>query len=228
MNQVIAYIRVSTDKQDSNNQHHELLTYAHQKRLDITEFIEISIGSRKTTKDRRIDELLEKLQAGDILLVTEISRLGRSTAEVIGTVNEILKKKVRLIAIKNSLDVSNKEDIGSKVTVAMFSLIAEIERDLISRRTKEALAAKRRLGVRLGKPKGTIQRSKFDSHESQIRELLTLGLSVRKIAKFLGLSNHIGLNNYINKRKLRDGANVVSLESKKASQRPDAVLTMAA
>ena len=86
----------------------------------------------------------------------------------------------------------------------MFSLFAELERDLISSRTKEALASKKAQGIKLGKPKGTIQKSKFDNDIDKIKELLSLGLSVRKIAKYLGLSNHIGLNNYITRRKLKD------------------------
>ncbi len=85
----------------------------------------------------------------------------------------------------------------------MFSLFAELERDLISSRTKEALAAKRLQGVQLGKPKGTIQKSQFDEHRERIQELLGLGLSVREIAKLLGYSSHLALNTYINKRGLR-------------------------
>jgi len=91
----------------------------------------------------------------------------------------------------------------SKVMVTMFSLFAELERDLISMRTKEALANKKANSMKLGKPKGTIQQSKFDKDVDRIKELLGLGLSVRKIAKHLGLSNHIGLNNYIKKRHLK-------------------------
>ena len=94
--------------------------------------------------------------------------------------------------------------MSSKVMVTMFSLFAELERDLISARTKEALASKKAQGIKLGKPKGTIQKSKFDAHVERIKELLELGLSVRKIAKHLGFSNHIGLNNYITKRKLKN------------------------
>ena len=88
-------------------------------------------------------------------------------------------------------------------SITLFSLFAELERDLISLRTKEALAAKRRQGVTLGKPKGTIQKSKFDADLARIKELLGLGLSVRKIAQLLGYPNHLALNTYVNKRKLR-------------------------
>lgn len=102
-------------------------------------------------------------------------------------------------------------DMTSKVIVTMFSLFAELERDLISVRTKEALASKKVQGIQLGKPKGTIQKSKFDVHVERINELLELGLSVHKIAKHLGFSSHIGLNNYIAKRKLRNTQKSVAL-----------------
>jgi DNA invertase Pin-like site-specific DNA recombinase len=91
----------------------------------------------------------------------------------------------------------------SKIIVTLFSLFAELERDLISLRTREALAAKKAQGVRLGKPVGTIQASKFDKDRERIEELLGLGLSVRKTASLLGYSNHIGLNNYVARRQIR-------------------------
>ncbi len=93
--------------------------------------------------------------------------------------------------------------MNSKIVTTLFSLFAELERDLISLRTKEALAAKRMQGVTLGKPKGTIRKSKFDKDREKIKELLKLGLSVRKITKLLWYTNHIALNTYINKRKLQ-------------------------
>lgn len=93
--------------------------------------------------------------------------------------------------------------MSSKIIVTLFSLFAELERDLVSLRTKEALAAKRAQGIKLGKPSGTVQASKFDENRERIEELLSLGLSVRKIAKLLGYSNHVGLNTYIRKRGIR-------------------------
>ena len=202
MGKILAYIRTSTDKQDLNNQKLEILEFARRRNLKVDEFLEISISSRKTTKQRRIDELLQTLNTSDLLIVTELSRLGRSTVEVISLVNEMAKRSIRLIVIKQNLDLS-KSDMTSKIAVTMFSLFAELERDLISMRTKEALAAKKHQGVALGKPKGTIQKSKFDKDFNKIKEFLALGLSVRKIAKVLGYNNHLSLNTYINKRNLR-------------------------
>jgi len=202
MSKIIAYLRASTDKQDLNHQKLELLEFARKKSLAIDEFIEITVSSRKTNKQRRIDELLERLVEADTLMVTELSRLGRSTSEVIDLVNRLTKRNVRLIICKQNLDIS-QQDINSKVSLTFFALFSDLERDLISLRTKEALASKKRQGQILGKPKGTIQKSKFDKHLEKIEELLGYGLSVRKIAKVLEYTNHISLNTYINKRKLR-------------------------
>jgi DNA invertase Pin-like site-specific DNA recombinase len=203
MSQTIAYIRTSTGKQDLNNQKLEILEYARKNDLKVDAFVEITISSRKTTKQRRIEEVLQTLTDSDTLIVTELSRLGRSTAEIIALINELVARSIRLIVLKQNLDI-NQHDMNSKIIITLFSLFAELERDLISLRTKEALAAKKLQGVKLGKPKGTIQKSKFDTDLERIKELLKLGVSVRKIAKLLGYSNHLALNTYINKRHLHE------------------------
>ncbi|MEM7175821.1 MAG: recombinase family protein [Chlamydiota bacterium] len=208
--QTIAYIRTSTDKQDNDNQKLEIYEYARKQEMKIDEILQVQISSRKNRLQRRIDELIDKLSEGDTLIVTEISRLGRSTAEVIQIINGMLEKKIRVIAIKQGLDINN-HDINSKVIVTMFSLLGELERDLVSLRTKEALATKKAQGVKLGKPKGIIQRSKFDGDLERIKELLSLGVSIRKMSRILGYSNHISLNNYIKKRKIQDQVKKVFL-----------------
>ena len=202
MGKIVAYIRTSTDKQDLNHQKLEILEFARKKSLHVDDFIEITISSRKTSKQRRIDELLEHLVEADTLIVTELSRLGRSTAEVIGLINGLIQRNIRIMIIKQGMDIE-QQNMQSKVMVTLFSLFSELERDLVSLRTKEALAAKKAQGQILGKPKGTIQKSKFDVDIDKIKELLALGLSVRKTAKLLGYSNHIGLNTYIKKRNVR-------------------------
>jgi DNA invertase Pin-like site-specific DNA recombinase len=203
MKQILAYLRTSTNKQEISNQKLEILEFAHRKNFKIDGFIESTISSRKSSKQRRIDELIGKLSSGDTLIVTELSRLGRSTAEVISLVNSLVEGKVRLRILKQNLDIK-EHDMNSKIIITLFSLFGELERDLVSLRTKEALAAKKSQGIKLGKPKGTIQKSKFDKDVERIKELLGLGLSVRKIARSLGYSNHIGLNTYVKKRNLRE------------------------
>jgi len=164
--------------------------------------IELTISSRKSPKQRRIEELTHRLDPSDTLIVTELSRLGRSTAEVIALTNALVEKSIRVIILKQNLDI-RQHDMNSKIIITLFSLFGELERDLVSSRTKEALAAKKAQGQILGKPRGTIQKSKFDAHQEKIKELLGIGLSVRKIAKVLGYSNHIALNEYLNKRQLK-------------------------
>jgi putative DNA-invertase from lambdoid prophage Rac len=202
MAQTLAYIRVSDDKQDVKNQRHEILEAARLKDLKIDDFVSITMTSRKTAAQRRIDEVLARLQCGDTLIVTELSRLGRNTAEIILLVNALVQRGIRLIALKQHIDLTD-HDMSSKIIITVFSLLAELERDLISMRTREALAAKKSQGITLGKPKGTIQKSKFDADRERIEELLNIGLSVRKIAKILNYPNHHSLNTYINKRGLR-------------------------
>lgn len=202
MSKIIAYLRSSTDKQDLSHQKLELLEFARKKALSIDEFVEVTISSRKTSKQRRIEEILERLNDADTLMVTELSRLGRSTAEIISLVNTLSQRGIRLVILKQNLDIS-QQDMNAKVTLTLFSLFAELERDLISLRTKEALASKKRQGQILGKPKGTIQKSKFDKDSEKIKELLGYGLSIRKIAKVLGYTNHIAINTYINKRNIK-------------------------
>jgi DNA invertase Pin-like site-specific DNA recombinase len=138
MSKTIAYLRASTDKQDLKNQKLEIFEYARKNQLEVNDFIQITISSRRTSKDRRIDEMVLALDGADTLIVTELSRLGRSTAEVIGLVNELIKKEVRVIAIKQNLDI-RQQNMNSKIIITLFSLFAELERDLISSRTKEAL-----------------------------------------------------------------------------------------
>lgn len=198
----IAYLRASTNKQEVDNQRLEILEYARKNDLKVDDFIEVTISSKRSTKQRRIDEMMERLEGSDILIATELSRLGRSTAEVISLVNELLKQGVRVILTKQNLDITN-HDMASKIIVTLFSLFAELERDLISLRTKEALSAKKAKGMILGKPKGTIQKSMYDKDLETIKEWLALGLSGRKISKNLGYGTYISLNTYINKRKLR-------------------------
>ncbi len=205
----IAYLRASTNKQDLDHQRLELLEYARRHDLNVDDFIEVTISSRRSRKRRRIEELLARLEGADTLMVTELSRLGRSTAEVIALVNELLQRGVRVILSKQGLDMkppgpAGQQDMVSKIVVTLFSLFAELERDLISLRTKEALAAKKQQGVQLGKPKGTIQRSMYDKDLEQIKAWLKLGLSARKISEHLDYGTHISLNTYLKKRKIRE------------------------
>jgi DNA invertase Pin-like site-specific DNA recombinase len=169
---VLGYIRVSTETQDVRNQRHEILEYANSRGYRVDEFLEIEISSRRDSRARGIDGLLERLQTGDVLIVSELSRIGRSVIEIISIVNSLITREVRFVAIKQGFDIKGDHDVQTKVMITIFSLLAELERDLISQRTIKALAAKRAQGVRLGRPKGSLGRSKLDTKVAEILELL--------------------------------------------------------
>ncbi|OGT06761.1 MAG: resolvase [Gammaproteobacteria bacterium GWE2_37_16] len=184
----LAYLRVSTDKQDLANQKLAILEYSRKHKIKITQFIEAQVSSRKSAKERKIDYLLKKLAIGDTVIVSELSRLGRSLSQIILLIDEFIKNKIQLIAIKENLIVDGKQSMHNKVIVAMFGLFAEIERDLISERTKHGLQTAISKGKQLGRPKGSLSSSKLSGKEEEIKQLLKLKVSKSSIAKIVGVS----------------------------------------
>ncbi|MBU1000956.1 MAG: recombinase family protein [Proteobacteria bacterium] len=203
MDQTIAYVRVSTTKQDVENQELAIRRYADEYDLKINQWFRLEASSRKSTKERRIDELLETLQNGDTLIVSELSRLGRSLTQIVLTIDELLQKGVTFIAIKQTMKLNGAKDIAAKVQIAMFGLLAEIERDLISERTKMGLDAARAKGKILGRPKGAIGTSKLDGKEEEIVDLLSKGITKRALARHLNVASPT-LTNFIKTRKLTE------------------------
>jgi len=197
----VAYLRVSTGSQDLANQKMAVLDYAREKRFTVDRFVEVQASSRKNLAQRGIEELLDSLAAGDRLIVSELSRLGRSLGQVIRIVDELVKQKVRFVAIKEGIRFEGKQDMQTKVMVTLFGLFAEVERDLISQRTKEGLAAARAKGRLLGRPKGALGRSKLDGKEEEIRMLLEKTVSKASIAKIVDVSR-TALHHFIRTRKL--------------------------
>jgi len=197
----VAYLRVSKDSQDVNNQKLDILEFAQREQIKIDHFIHITISSRKSTKERKIDQLLDELEIGDMLIVSELSRMGRSVGEIITTIDTLVKRKIRFFAVKEGIRLNGSQDIQTKVMVTMFGLFAEIERDLISMRTKEALAAAKASGKTLGRPKGVLGKSKLDGREDEIKRLLALDVSKASIAKITGCDRST-LYNFIRSRGL--------------------------
>src|SRR3954449_2616273 len=197
----VAYLRISTGSQDLAHQKLAILDYARQNRFAIDRFVEAQASTRKGRDQRRIDELLGTLAVGDRLVVCELSRLGRSLGQVIQLVDELVKREVRFIAIKEAIRFEGKQDMPTKVMVALFGLFAEVERDLISERTKEGLAGARAKGRLLGRPKGSLGTSKLDGKEEEIRVLLQQQVSKASIAKIVGVSR-TALHHFIRTRKL--------------------------
>lgn len=181
---IYAYIRVSSDKQTVENQRFEILKYVDAKKMSIDNWVEETVSGTKKIADRAIGELLVKMEEEDILIVSELSRLGRNLMDVMGVLHECMEKNVKVFTIKENYELGN--NINSKVLAFAFSLSAEIERNLISQRTKEALARKKSEGVRLGRPKGSLsQKTKLSGKETEIKELLDKKVSISAIARIL-------------------------------------------
>jgi DNA invertase Pin-like site-specific DNA recombinase len=184
----LAYLRVSTGSQDIAKQKFAILDYAQQQGISIDEFIEAQISSRQTMEKRGIDDVLKHLGAGDRLIVSELSRLGRSLGQIIYIVDTLVKRNIRFVAIKETIRFEGKQTMQTKVIVALFGLFAEVERDLISERTREGLIAAKAKGKLLGRPRGSLGRSKLDGKELEIQTLLDKKVSKASIAKIMGIS----------------------------------------
>lgn len=195
------YVRVSTDQQRTETQKLAILEYANKQNEQIDNWVEVKASSRKSSTERRIDELLERLHNGDTLIVAELSRLGRSVGQIAMLIDELLQNKIRVICLKENINLNGTKDIQTKVMITMFSLFAEIERDLISERTKEGLARARAEGKLLGRPKGTLGKSKLDGKEKEIKGYLEKGVNKANIAKIYGVSWPT-LDNFIKTRSL--------------------------
>ncbi len=172
----LAYLRVSTHNQDLDNQRLAILNFAQQEGITISDFIGVEVSSQKTPQKRRLDEVLEQLNKGDRLIVSELSRLGRSLGQIIAMVDTLVKKEIHFIAIKEAIRFEGKQDMQTKVMITLFALFSEIERDLISERTKEGLAKARASGKHLGRPKGAFGHSKLDGREEEIQSFLSKGV----------------------------------------------------
>lgn len=182
---VLGYIRVSTDKQDLDSQRHLLLEYSQQQHLLIDEFIEIEVSSRRNTKERRIDELIAKLEPGDRLLVAELSRLGRNMLETLNIVNELIQRGINITFIRQpELSTTGSH---AKLLLAIYSYIAETERDFISIRTRQGLAVVKARGIRLGRPRGSRNKknSVLDPFKNDIRKYLERKLPIASIQKLI-------------------------------------------
>jgi len=186
---VYGYIRVSTDKQTVENQRFEINKFCAKNVMIVERWIEETISGTKTVHERELGKLLKKMQKDDILICSELSRLGRNLLMIMGILNECMKKEVQLWTIKDNYRLGN--DINCKVLAFAFGLSAEIERNMISQRTKEALARKRSEGVILGRPKGRKSKlTKLTGKESIIKTLLVEKKTNSAVARSLGVNRN--------------------------------------
>jgi DNA invertase Pin-like site-specific DNA recombinase len=177
--QAWAYLRVSTDGQDVDNQKLEILKVAEEKGLGAVRFVEETASGRKSWRERRTFEILSQMQEGDALIVAELSRLGRSMLEVMEILSVATDRGLRVFAAKGNWSLD--DSLPSKIVASVLAMAAEIEKELISQRTKAALATRKAAGVKLGRPAGPGS-SKLDRHLDEINELRALGVPITKIA----------------------------------------------
>jgi DNA invertase Pin-like site-specific DNA recombinase len=174
-----AYLRVSTDEQDIEKNKYDIFQLANDKGLGQVTWVEETVSGRVSWRKRKIAKIIEEAQEGDTLIVSELSRLGRSMLECMEILSIATQKGLHIYAIKGNWQLD--DSIQSKIMAMIFSMVAEIERDLISQRTKEALAARKRAGAKLGRPTGP-GKSKLDQHRPEIEALLNNGSTQKFIA----------------------------------------------
>lgn len=198
---IYGYIRVSTDKQTVDNQRYEINQFCERETIVVNKWIEETISGSKNVEERKLGKLLKKMKRDDILICSELSRLGRNLLMIMGLLNECMNRDIKVWTIKDNYRLGN--DINSKVLAFAFGLSAEIERNLISQRTKEALARKKAEGVILGRPKGSkSSKTKLTGQEKKIQELLDKNVSYSAIGRILGV-HRLTVSNFVKQHKLK-------------------------
>lgn len=186
---VYAYIRVSTDKQTVENQRFEITKFAGQQKFDIDVWVEETVSGTRAAKDRKLGTLLKKIKKGDMLIVSEISRLGRRLMEVMSILNACMLKNIILLTVKERYELGN--NIQSQILAFAFSLSAQIERDLISQRTREGLARRMASGQKLGRPVGSHNsKYKLTGKEKRIEKMMEAGMSKAEMARRLKVNRN--------------------------------------
>lgn len=169
---IYGYIRVSTDKQCTENQRYEIEKYCKRNNVSVDSWVEETVSGTKRVEGRKLGRMLKRMRKGDILICAELSRLGRNLMLIMSILNKCMESGMQVWSIKDNYKLGY--DIQSKILAFAFGLAAEIERDLISQRTKEALARKKAEGVVLGRPKGSKSAmKKLTRHKDEIRKMLT-------------------------------------------------------
>lgn len=201
---IYGYIRVSSDNQTVENQRFEIKNFCKRKGIAVDGWIEETISGTKAYNKRALGKLLKRVKKDDLIICAELSRLGRNLFMIMEILNICMRKECRVWTIKDNYRLG--DDIQSKVLAFAFGLSAEIERNLISQRTKEALARKKAEGVQLGRPKGrksSPDKYKLSGKEAFITKLIKNGASQRKIAKMCKVHRNT-LSRFIKLKKLAE------------------------
>lgn len=193
-----AFIRVSTLEQDTEKNKIDILQFANRLKLGNVDFTEEQCSGKINYKERKLGALIESMQAGDVLIVPELSRIARSITQILEVIKITKDKGITLYSLKENF-CNNEDSISATVTSTIFALVAQIERELISMRTKEALHARKIAGVKLGRPRGK-GKSKLDIHRNDILKLIGLGVPKTLIAKQFNTTTS-NLYNFLNQLK---------------------------
>ena len=202
MPKIFTYIR-NNENNLKYTEEQKTLVAGYLEKNNITDFRNIEINISAPNEEKNILELLKNCEMNSTIIVSNLNVFGRTIETILEIVRFLLTNKIRIIIVEQNLDLIDDQDMLTQMILGIVSMTIGLEKELMSLRTKEALSAKKLNGISLGKPKGTIQKSKFDLQRGKIEELLAVGLSVRKISKLLGYNNHIGLNNYVKKRNIK-------------------------
>jgi putative DNA-invertase from lambdoid prophage Rac len=184
---VKGWIRVSGNKQDEQNQRHEILEYCNPRKMFIadTDWFSCVVSTRSAVLQEFLTGMLATMQAGDMLIVTELSRLGRQTRDIFNLIFELRARKVGIVCIKERIEITQEESIQNIALIGAFTMVYELERSLIAQRTKEALKAKVAQGVKLGRKPNKQGKTKLDEFAKVIEELAGKGVSITSIAKII-------------------------------------------
>ena len=197
---VYAYLRVSTDEQDVENQKHGILEYANSNNLSGLKFVEDNASGKTNWKERKSGSLMIKtMQKGDTILFAEVSRMARSVLQILEILEHCAQQEFTVHIVKQNMVFD--DSLNSRITATVLGLAAEIEREFISMRTKEALAKRKAEGMILGRPRGKAKKVKLDKHSKDIRKYLELGISKRAICKLVDCSPST-LYEWIERRKV--------------------------
>jgi len=195
---IYGYIRVSTDRQNTENQRFEIKNFAKQSNITIDEWIEEKVSSTQDLQKRKLGKLIDRAKEGDLIIASELSRLGRNLLQVMSMLNHLMNTGARVWTIKDGYKLG--DDISSKVLAFAFGLSAEIERKLISQRTKEALARIKANGKVMGRPAGTKVKPKLAYREREVQRLLAMGYSNAAVARKLKVHRNT-VSTYLREKK---------------------------
>ena len=183
---IYAYIRVSTPDQSYSSQEYEIRKWAEKQRLSVDKWIREAVSGTLPPAKRKLGSVIRKMKPGDLLVCAEISRLGRNMLMIMSILNDCSARRISIHTIKDHFDLSN--NLNSKIIAFAFALAAEIERNLISQRTREALADRKAAGVRLGRPPGSSRKKEvFERNLPEIRAMLAAGASRQQVAAHYGI-----------------------------------------